>query len=125
MGQAAEAPEPAQPAPNPAMSLPVDWDPSMMADDIETLRREYKTQVENSLPSPRLQFNYAKALVSSSRYADIEEGIFLLNELFDVGFHRPDCLHTLALAYLKVGNYAQAKEKLDIWIHLEPQNCPG
>ena len=26
-GQAAEAPEPAQPAPNPAMSLPVDWDP--------------------------------------------------------------------------------------------------
>ncbi|CAE7949653.1 unnamed protein product [Symbiodinium sp. KB8] len=37
------------------MSLPVDWDPSMMADDIQTLRCEYQTQVAKSLPSPRLQ----------------------------------------------------------------------
>mmetsp|Transcript_21069 Transcript_21069/g.39599 ORF Transcript_21069/g.39599 Transcript_21069/m.39599 type:complete len:148 (+) Transcript_21069:56-499(+) len=104
------------------MAEGVDWDPSMIAEEIAKIRREYQIQARNEIPSPKIQFDFACALIASCRYSDVKEAIFLLDELLDVGFRRNDTLHYMTLAHLKLGNYGRCKEKLDTWIHLEPGN---
>lgn len=104
------------------METSVDWDPSMVLDEIETMREQYNQQVAKEEPSPKFQWEFACTLACSPRYVDVAEAVQLLEELVEVGFRRVDCLHQLILANLKLGHYAKAKESADVWLHLEPDN---
>lgn len=105
-----------------AMETSVDWDQSMILDEIKTMREQYNQQVAKEEPSPKFQWEFACTLACSPRYADVIEAVELLEELVEVGFRRVDCLHHLILANLKIGQYAKAKDNADVWLHLEPDN---
>mmetsp|Transcript_90947 Transcript_90947/g.294345 ORF Transcript_90947/g.294345 Transcript_90947/m.294345 type:complete len:146 (+) Transcript_90947:81-518(+) len=98
-----------------------EWDPALLAAEIDTLRKRYEDQ-DLSQPSPRLQFEYACLLICSPKRAEIREGVRLLDELLEVGFNRPEVLHHLALAHLKLGQYVRAMQQVDTWLCLEPRN---
>ncbi|CAE7742613.1 unnamed protein product, partial [Symbiodinium pilosum] len=88
MADSADAGEAAEAAAQEGADLPSakavgSWDPSKVMDEIDSLRAQYKAQVDSNKVSPRLQFMYGFALACSSRYADVDEGIFLLSELMD------------------------------------------
>ena len=104
------------------METSVDWDPSMILDEVKTMREQYEIQVEKEQPSPKFQWEFACTLSCSPRYSDVEEAVLLLEELLEVGFHRADCLHQLILANLKLGHYSKAKEAADVWLHIEPES---
>mmetsp|Transcript_63764 Transcript_63764/g.103296 ORF Transcript_63764/g.103296 Transcript_63764/m.103296 type:complete len:146 (-) Transcript_63764:36-473(-) len=104
------------------MAASGEWEPSMLMDEIQTLREKYEEQATSDSPSPRLQFEYACLLICSPRHAEVREGARLLDELLEAGFHRTDVLHHLSLAHLKLGQYVRAKEHVDVWLHLEPRS---
>jgi len=95
--------------------------PSLQA-DIAALRERYEEQAHSDQPSPKLQFEFACLLVCSPRRADVREGAQLLDELLEAGFSRAEVLHHLTLTNLKLGQYAKAKEHVDLWLCLQPRN---
>mmetsp|Transcript_2191 Transcript_2191/g.4877 ORF Transcript_2191/g.4877 Transcript_2191/m.4877 type:complete len:147 (+) Transcript_2191:51-491(+) len=99
-----------------------EWEPSMLASEIEALRKRYEEQADSSTPSPRLQYEYACLLICSPKRAEIREGARLLDELLEAGFNRPEVLHQLTLTHLKLGQYVRAKEHVDMWLCLQPRN---
>merc|ERR1719401_223896 len=104
------------------MAAMAEWDPSMLLAEIEVLRQKYEEQAHSDQPSPRLQFEFASLLICSPRRSDVREGRELLDQLLEVGFSRPEVLHYLTLTHLKLGQYLQAKEHVDMWLCLQPRN---
>mmetsp|Transcript_112170 Transcript_112170/g.328152 ORF Transcript_112170/g.328152 Transcript_112170/m.328152 type:complete len:147 (-) Transcript_112170:80-520(-) len=99
-----------------------EWEPSMLEAELEALRQRYEEQADSDQPSPRLQYEYACLLICSAKRADVREGARLLDQLLEVGFNRPEVLHHLSLAHLKLGQYVRAKEHVDMWLCLQPRN---
>merc|ERR1719277_909555 len=94
----------------------------MLLAEIDVMRLKYEEQAHSDQPSPRLQFEFACLLICSPRRTDVREGKELLDQLLEVGFSRPEVLHYLTLTHLKLGQYLQAKEHVDMWLCLQPRN---
>jgi len=99
-----------------------DWDAAALDGEIAALRKRYEAQADSDQPSPRLQYEFACLLVCSPKRADISEGVRLLDELLEAGFHRAEVLHQLALTDFKLGQYVNAKRHLDMWLCLQPRH---
>mmetsp|Transcript_118864 Transcript_118864/g.236832 ORF Transcript_118864/g.236832 Transcript_118864/m.236832 type:complete len:149 (+) Transcript_118864:143-589(+) len=100
-----------------------DWDAAALDGEIASLRKRYDAQADSEQPSPRLQYEFACLLVCSPKRADIREGVRLLDELLEAGFHRAEVLHHLSLSYFKLGQYVHAKRYLDMWLSLQPRHA--
>ncbi|KAH6577957.1 hypothetical protein BASA50_010136 [Batrachochytrium salamandrivorans] len=94
---------------------------SLAPEELQTLRDLYKK--EGASVTPQIKFNYAWALVRSSKKQDQQLGVDLLHAIYrENPGRRRECLYYLALGEFKLGNYTKARRYDDTLLNMEPSN---
>ncbi|ORM40831.1 uncharacterized protein BXIN_2247 [Babesia sp. Xinjiang] len=78
--------------------------------------------IENSQPSPKVQYDYACMLMCSPQSEHIKLAIELFDELIRIRYQSAQCMYQLALCHMKRREYKKARRHLDMLLRLEPRN---
>ncbi|KAJ1352166.1 hypothetical protein KIN20_008370 [Parelaphostrongylus tenuis] len=92
--------------------------------DLEKVRDTYETQSRRGIPSAMATFNYAIALIRSTKQ-DVVEGSHLLEKLLQqepVDVNKRDYVYYLAIANARLRNYDRALAYIDILLAAESHN---
>lgn len=92
--------------------------------DLETFRRAYEEQAKRGEPSAISTFNYAHALIRSSK-DNVRTGIFLLEGLLKRDItdgSKRDYVYYLAVANTRMKEYDRALTYLDVLLTAESDN---
>ncbi|EGF82319.1 hypothetical protein BATDEDRAFT_86109 [Batrachochytrium dendrobatidis JAM81] len=94
---------------------------SLSQEELQTIRDLYKK--EGAAVSPQVKFNYAWALVRSTKRQDQQLGVDLLHAIYrENPGRRRECLYYLALGEYKLGNYTKARRYDETLLNMEPSN---
>jgi fission 1 protein len=91
--------------------------------DLEKFRQAYEEQAKRGDPSAIVTFNYAHALIRSSK-DNVRTGIFLLEGLLkrDIDGAKRDYVYYLAVANTRIKEYDRALSYLDVLLTAESDN---
>ncbi|KLO08047.1 TPR-like protein [Schizopora paradoxa] len=98
------------------------WD-ELDYESLEVIRRQYEAEEEKGILTTQTTFNYAWALVKSSRKDHQEKGVLLLQKLYkDDPSRRRESLYFLGVGYYKLGKYTDAQKIIGKLLEKEPTN---
>uniref|UniRef100_A0A0K0D634 Mitochondrial fission 1 protein n=1 Tax=Angiostrongylus cantonensis TaxID=6313 RepID=A0A0K0D634_ANGCA len=92
--------------------------------DLEKVRDAYETQLRRGSPSAVATFDYAVALIRSTKQ-DVVEGTNMLEKLLHLEpdhLSKRDYVYYLAVANARLGNYDRALAYIDILLAAESHN---
>ncbi|KAG8176419.1 hypothetical protein JTE90_018409 [Oedothorax gibbosus] len=94
------------------------------ADDVETHRRDYETQLASGKHDLQTTFQYAWCMTHSKNINDLKKASVLFEEIFKEGTEdlKRDSLFYLAISETKQRNYCSAKKYIQAFLTVEPTN---
>ncbi|KAI9314285.1 mitochondria fission 1 protein [Dichotomocladium elegans] len=103
------------------MPMAEEADTPLTPAELNVLRKQYLK--EGEYVTVQTKFNYAWSLIRSANHKEVEEGVFLLSEIYmSSPERRRECLYYLAIGHYKIGNLSDAKRFNNELLKHEPKN---
>eukprot|EP00640_Fibrocapsa_japonica_P007777 CAMPEP_0113936348 /NCGR_PEP_ID=MMETSP1339-20121228/3281_1 /TAXON_ID=94617 /ORGANISM="Fibrocapsa japonica" /LENGTH=153 /DNA_ID=CAMNT_0000938793 /DNA_START=106 /DNA_END=566 /DNA_ORIENTATION=- /assembly_acc=CAM_ASM_000762 len=91
----------------------------VVAEQLKVIEQEYE---HDSSPSPESRYHYGWVLSKSTSRRKKDQGIRMIEDLIDEGFHVAECHHTLAVAHYLDKRWAKSRHHCEMALRLCPDS---